>query len=88
MTTNPKLIYVVVGSIAGLASIYVLTMAVCIVLKIEPTGSVIQAFNHSGDILLGALIGVLVNTRSQPAEPTETKIVNPPNQPIPTTETK
>lgn len=99
--TDNKIIFIVIGSIAFLASVYLATMAYCIIAGIKPDASIGQAFNHAGDVLLGALIGVLAKTSvttagnegstpvtitNTPGEPVQTTINNPPDQPVPVTD--
>ena len=67
--TSQKLIFIVVCTIASLAVVYVVTLGWLAVNNQEPPTNIQQAFNHAGDICLGALIGLLVNTRTMTAPP-------------------
>lgn len=67
--TSQKLIYIVVCTIALMAMIYVGILGWLAINNQEPPANVQQAFNHAGDICLGALIGLLVNTRVMTAPP-------------------
>ena len=64
--THPRIILLVVGTIALLSFVYVVTMAVCVLNGTNPPAIVSAAFSHAGDVLLGALIGLLINTRTPP----------------------
>jgi hypothetical protein len=67
--TNQKLIFIVVCTISSLAAVYVILLGFLAVFGHEPPSNVQQAFNHAGDVLLGALIGLLVNTRTLSGPP-------------------
>ena len=64
--THPRIILLVVGTIAVLSVIYVVTMAICVLMGTTPQPIVAAGFSHAGDVLLGALIGLLINTRTPP----------------------
>lgn len=89
-SSSSRLIFLVIGCIAINATIYNLTMSYCILAGIKPDASVGQAFNHIGDVLMGALIGMLAKTtitREDPTpKPTKVEVVNTVAQPVPTEE--
>jgi len=72
--TERGLIRTIVLSIILLTTIYVLVMGYSVYQALPKLGEeapdfpgrILDAFVHVGDILVGALIGLLVNTRSAP----------------------
>lgn len=85
MVTPPKITFIVVSTIALLSAVYIGTLAYLTVMGINP-GDVLKDFTNAGNVIVGALIGLLINTRSQPSEPTPTTIVNDSSKPVPVRE--
>ena len=61
--TPQHIIIVVVWTIAVLSSFYIGTLAYRTILE-TASAELLSAFTHAGDTLLGALIGLLINTRT------------------------
>jgi hypothetical protein len=92
---NPKVIFIVTGTICLCALVGVITGAVCIIYKIPDMNTTMSGwFTHVIDTIAGALIGMLINTRvsqngkQNGAPPTPVQVVNPPSAPVPTEEQK
>jgi len=70
--TNPKIIALVVGTIAVDATVGLLVLSYCLVLGIVPDQVLLTAYIGLTTGLIGTLTGLLINTRSQsqPVEPT------------------
>lgn len=66
MSTAPKIIFIVVCTIAMMAITYVGTMAYMVITNGIPDPDVLSMFKDAGIYVLGALTGILVNTRSAP----------------------
>lgn len=64
-TTNLRIITIVVLSIATDSLIGIATLAYCMVIQIKPDPTLITAFVGITSGLVGALTGLLVNTRTQ-----------------------
>ncbi|MEA3210972.1 MAG: hypothetical protein QOE70_4029 [Chthoniobacter sp.] len=75
--TNPRIIYVVVGTAALLSLVFFISMAVLCFSPVEPPERVFNAFVTAGSSILAFLFGMLVNTRTTPptAESTTTSTV-------------
>lgn len=87
--TPKPIVLIVVGSLALMALTYFITLAICIMNQIPIEQGLLSNFKDTALIALGALTGVLVNTRSEqpkPPDPVPTTIMNTPNQPVPVTE--
>lgn len=75
--TEPGLIRLIVLAIIFLTMVYVLVMGYSVFQALprlndaapDFPGRILDAFVHVGDILVGALIGLLVNTRSAAPKP-------------------
>jgi len=64
--THPKIIFLVIGSIALLSLICVSTLSYCLIEHKEYDQTLLTAFVGISTGLLGALSGLLVNTRTAP----------------------
>lgn len=72
-STTPKAItYIVVGSIAFMSLLYMITLSYCVVAKVEAPDGADRSLQAAGMYVLGALTGLLINTRSQSATSTTT----------------
>lgn len=80
--TPPKIIYIVITTIAFLAVVYLLGLTYIAIMGIPVEQTSLQSFNHAGDVLLGFLGGILVKTSVTPDKPQETVIVNKENNPV------
>lgn len=69
MTTPKAITFIVVGSLSCMSISYVSTLAVCVLTGIQPQSEIMRSFEAAGIYVLGALTGILVNTRSQPEKP-------------------
>jgi hypothetical protein len=69
MTTPKAITFIVVGSLSCMSISYVSTLAVCVLSGIQPKSEIMRSFEAAGIYVLGALTGILVNTRSQPEKP-------------------
>lgn len=101
---NSKAIMIVISTVCILAFICVVTQAMCAFWKIPAmSDNLSTGFTHISDTLIGALIALLINTRSQetrrdappsvtpagtPSDPVSTVVTNKPSDPVPTTEAK
>lgn len=81
------IVTMVVATLSAVSLIYVGTLALCALRGIAPPEAVYTGLKEIALVALGSLSSLLVQTRSEPSGPTETKIVNKPSQPIPTTDT-
>ena len=68
MTTPKAITFIVVGSISFMSTVYVSTLAYCVMAGVSPPEPAMRSFEAAGIYVLGALTGLLVNTRSQPTE--------------------
>ncbi len=88
MNTTPRhIVAIVVYTLAILSMTYVGTLAWCVIAGL-PVQETLGNFCHVGDTVIGAFTGMLINTRSGPAEPVQTATVtqttettNPPPNP-------
>lgn len=74
VTTPRSLIFIVVGTLCVMAFTYVGTLAYCVVSGAHPEGDLMRAFEAAGIYVLGAVTGILVNTRSPHGEGKEVTI--------------
>lgn len=86
MSTNPKIIFIVVISLsaivfAGLAMTFLLIQA-------KADAALVAIISGHTGTALGGLMSILNNTRTQPDSPVSTVIKNPPDDPVPTIESK
>jgi hypothetical protein len=82
-------IHIVVCTVCACALFGVIVQGMCVIYKIPDMNTTLSgAFMHVVDTIIGALIGMLVSTRTGKGDdkPVETKIVQPASQPIPVTE--
>lgn len=92
--SNQIVIVLVVSTVCFLALIGVSVEAACSFWKIpDMSGTLSSSFTHVTDTLVGALIALLINTRAQQSRkadelPSEVTVVNPPEDPVQTQETK
>jgi hypothetical protein len=86
MSTNPKIIFIVVLSMALFCVLGMVGCFLLIVWKLDPGLIAIMA-GFTGTAM-GQLGGMLNNTRTQASEPTQTQIVNTPANPVPTTDSQ
>jgi uncharacterized membrane protein len=63
-STPKSLIFIVVCTIAVLSTVFMVTEAYCAIQGVQIAENIQSAFTHAGDILLGALIGLMINTRT------------------------
>mgnify|MGYP000950712642 CR=1 FL=1 len=68
MRTPKAITFIVVGSLAVMSLTYVSTLAYCVLSGINTSTEAMRSFESSGVYVLGALTGILVNTRSQNQE--------------------
>jgi len=98
-STNKGVIFVIVCTLAVNATIGMATLAYCLVFKVEPNAALLTAFVAIVNFVLGAISGMLVKTsptEATKAPPPDTPsnghitatIDNPPDDPVPTVETK
>lgn len=89
-TPNPKVIFLVAGTICVCALIGVITGAICIIYSVPDMNTTMSGwFTHVIDTIAGALIGMLINTRiSQNGKNNSTpvEVVNKPSEPVLTRE--
>ena len=97
--TNKTVIFLVVLTLAVNATIVVATLAYCLATGRELNAALLTAFVGVGNYVLGAISGMLVKTspteatkatpvQSTSDNPTPVQVVNTPNSPVPTEETK
>lgn len=95
MTTNPKIVFLVVGTAAVLTLCFFLALTGMLFFSPKLTldnpqavifDKILSAFVTAGMSAMSFFFGTLVNTRSTPAEPTKTEIVQPPGKSVPTHE--
>ena len=84
MRPNKAVVYMVVGTLAFAVICYALTLTHCAVYRMTPPEDVLTAFKDLAIFASGALAALLARTGSQPDEPSETKIVNKSDEPVPT----
>lgn len=86
MKPNPAVVYIVVGSLAYVLVAYATALFVAALRAHDvPVPEIV--LTHFKEIAIfagGAVAGVLARTSNQPDEPSETKIVNKPSEPVPT----
>lgn len=82
--TNPKIIAVVVVSIAILSLACVLTLSWTIISGAQPDPVLLTAYVGITTGIVGTLSGMLISTKSNPtnSEPTPTVITNTPQNPV------
>lgn len=98
--TNKAVITVIVLTLAINATLGMVTLAYCLVYKVEPNTALLTAFVGMVNYILGAVSGMLVKTsptettkQPPPASPppdsvVPVTVVNEPDDPVPTVETK
>ncbi len=64
--TNPKIVFIVVVSLAIMALMYVGCLAACVVFNISAQPEIVQSFQAAGIFVLGALSGILASTKTPP----------------------
>lgn len=84
MNDNQGIIRIVVFSIALMAGVCVFALSWCLVTGKEMEQSTGMAYFGVTNALIGYLAGCLSKTTPTTYSPTETKITNLPNEPIPT----
>jgi hypothetical protein len=96
-STNKGVIFVIVITLAGNATILVCTLAYCVIFKIDPNTVLLTAIIALVNYILGAISGMLVKTSPTSAtaspsapsgSPAQVLVANTPDDPVPTTETK
>lgn len=93
--SNAKVILAVALTICACALMGVGVEAMCVIYKIPDMNTPLSGgFLHVVDTLIGALIAMLINTRTQPplpsikdVGPSKVVVTNEPDNPVPTTET-
>lgn len=90
-STSIRIIRLVVIGIMVLAGESLTVLSAVIIFKIVPDPVILTAYVGITNYLIGALTGLLINTRTQPSGPIsqdtipEVKVVNKPDDPVPTT---
>lgn len=82
--TSPKIIAVVVVSIAMLALVGVCTLSWCIIMEKQPDPVLLTAYVGITTGIVGTLSGMLISTKSNSttAEPVATTVTNTPQNPV------
>ena len=68
MKTPQAITFIVVGSLSMMSLLYLGTLAYCVIAGSQTTENTMRSFEAAGIYVLGALTGILVNTRSQQTE--------------------
>jgi len=71
--TSPAVLYMVIGTICVIALTCILSLAYMAIFQIEPAEAVFGALKDATTFILGALTGVLVNTRNRLESTTDEK---------------
>lgn len=72
-TTPPRLVYIIIGTASSCVMIFMLTMAYLLVRNTgQVDDKVLTLFNNAGATVLGFLVGILTNTRTQQTPTSET----------------
>lgn len=87
-STSPKIIALVVATIALDATFGVCVLAYCLIRGITPDQVLLTSFIGLTTGLVGTLTGLLINTRSGKDEPAKTEIVNSKLNPVKTEDVK
>lgn len=77
------IVTLVVGTLAAVVVLYMVTLMTCAICGIVPPDAIPADMKELGLVALGALSSLLAKTSETPQE---TKIVNTPEQPVPTVE--
>jgi hypothetical protein len=85
MMPNPKVVFIVVGTLAAAVLVYVGTLSACALLGMKPDPKVIEYLKDIGLLCAGAISGILSRT-GQAEKPVETKSVNTAQDPVITAE--
>lgn len=80
MTPNPKVVYLVVGTLAFVLVAYAATLSICALIGIAPNEKVLDYLKDLGIFASGALASLLARTGSAPEQPTE--VVAPRGEPL------
>lgn len=83
MNTRGEAVRVVVWSLAGVLTLYMVALSICAVFSIEPSEKVLNALKDVGLVAAGALTGLLARTSHTDATQ-DVNVVNPPSEPVPT----
>lgn len=86
MTPNPRVVYIVVGTLAFALIAYAFTLAICALRGVTPPDDVLAAFKDLGIFASGALASLLSRTGQTPEAPIPTTIVNKETDSVPTHE--
>lgn len=86
--TPPKLIFVIVISVALLAAICVASLCASLFLHVYADPSVLTSIIGTTGLLIGALVTMLSNTRTQPPGSTQTATTTVPPETAQPTEIK
>lgn len=86
MTPNPRVVYLVVGTLALAVVFYAITLTLCALSAIEPTADVLTAFKDLAIFASGALAALLARTGTVPEKVAPTEVVAPAGQPLPVQE--
>jgi len=81
-TTNLRIITIVVLSIAANSFIGISTLSYCMVIGLKPDPTLITAYVGITSGLVGALTGLLVNTRTSSAAPAVTPVTVENREPV------
>lgn len=85
MQPNPKIVFMVVGTLAMAVVIYCGTLSFCAIMGIEPSPKVLEYLKDIGLLCAGAISGILSRTGATPdaSNPQPVTIQQPANNPVP-----
>lgn len=98
--TNKAIIFVVVLTLAINVTLIMSALLYCLILKVEPNTALLTGTIAMANYILGVISGMLVKTSPSEATkavnpnlpnggiPPEVTVVNKPDEPVPTTESK
>ena len=83
MNPNPRVVFLVVGTLALAVLIYCITLSACALLGIKPDTKVIEYLKDIGLLCAGAIAGILSRTGNQTGTP-QVEVINTPTNPVET----
>ena len=88
MSPNPRVVYIVVGTLAFMVALYGVTLAIAALGGSKPDPKVLEYLKDIGLLCAGAISGILSRTsQAQPGDaPINTVVTNTPTNPVNTTE--